>query len=57
MAKNTGKKTRKGQVLNRSQCFNEKTKLYMKRDANTGRFLSSKKTQYKGVRKEKTCKK
>ena len=57
MAKNTGNNTRKGQVSQRSQCYNEKTKTYIKRDAKTGKFLSTKKTPYKGVKKEKTCKK
>ena len=57
MAKNTktknGKGTRKGSVKNRSQCYNEKTGMHMKRDEK-GRFISGKKTPYKGVRKEKS---
>lgn len=52
MAKNTGNNSRLGSVQNRSQCFNEKTKCYIKRDKTTGKFISSKKTPYKGVRKE-----
>jgi hypothetical protein len=55
MAKNTKTKTgqgcRKGCIKNRSQVFNEKTGVYMKRDE-TGRFLSGKRTPYKNVRKE-----
>jgi hypothetical protein len=53
MGKNTGTNYRKGSVLNRSQCYNDKTKQYVKRDKKTGRFISSKKTPYKGVTKEK----
>jgi len=57
MGKNTGNKTRKGAVKDRSQTFNKRTNLYVKRDVKTGKFLSSKKTPYKGVRKEQGCKK
>ncbi len=53
MAKNTGKGHRKGIVANRTQCHNEKTGMYMKRDAKTGKFISGKKTKYKGIRTEK----
>lgn len=53
MAKNTEKDHRNGAVKNRSQCYNEKSNLYIKRDSTTGRFLSSKNTPYKGIRKEK----
>ena len=54
MAGNTGKNTRKGAVKQRSQTYNPKTDSYVKRDKDTGRFLSSKKsTPYKGVSKEK----
>ena len=57
MAKNTGDQHRKGSVTARSQCYNEKTKSYVKRDAKTGQFISSKKgTPYKGVRQEKKIK-
>ena len=51
MAKNKGK-TRKGAVKDRTQVQNPKTELYMKRDSNTGRFISGKSTPYKGVTKE-----
>ena len=53
MAKNTGENHRKGSVKDRTQTFNSKTSQYIKRDGNTGRFMSSKTTPYKGVRKEK----
>ena len=53
MCKNTGDNYRKGSVKDRSQVFNSKTSQYIKRDANTGKFVSSKSTPYKGVRKEK----
>lgn len=53
MAKNTLNNTRKGAVKERSQILNPKTKHYIKRDTKTGKFISSKKTPYKGVRKEK----
>ena len=54
MGKNTGDNFRKGSVKDRSQVFNTKTSQYIKRDTNTGRFVSSKNTPYKGVRKEKS---
>ena len=53
MAKNTGNGNRNGCVIERSQCFNPKTESYVKRDSVTGKFISSKKTPYKGVKKEK----
>jgi len=52
MGKNTGDNYRKGSVKDRSQVFNSKTSQYIKRDSNTGKFVSSKTTPYKGVRKE-----
>lgn len=52
MAKNTGDNTRKGAVKDRTQCFNEKTGQYIKRDATTGKFLSSSNNMYKGVTNE-----
>jgi hypothetical protein len=52
MAKNTGKNHRKGAIKDRSQVFNSKTQQFIKRDANTGKFISSKNTPYKGVAKE-----
>jgi len=57
MAKNppTGDNARKGAVKRRSQVLNPKTKLYVKRDSETGRFMDVKTTggKFKGVRKEK----
>lgn len=53
MGKNTGENFRQGSVKDRSQVFNGKTSQFIKRDTNTGRFVSSKTTPYKGVRKEK----
>ena len=51
MAGNTGKSFRKGQVSSRSQI--KVNGRFIKRDTKTGRFISSKKTKYKGVRTEK----
>mgnify|MGYP001307270909 CR=1 FL=1 len=45
--------TRKGAVINRSQCYNGKTNQYIKRDKTTGKFMSAKVSPYKGVTKEK----
>lgn len=57
MAKNPpkGDGCRKGSVCKRTQVLNSKTNLYVKRDSDTGRFVSVKSTggKYKGVRKEK----
>jgi hypothetical protein len=57
MARNkpVGDNARKGAVKQRSQVLNPKTKLYVKRDAETGRFMDVKTTggKFKGVRKEK----
>lgn len=52
MAGNTGKGHRKGAVKGKSQTYNPKTKQHVKRDSNTGKFVSSKSTPYKGVRNE-----
>ena len=52
MARNTCDNTIKGAVKERSQVLNTKTGLYVKRDKKTGRFVSCKKTPYKGVTKE-----
>lgn len=52
----SGDNRRHGAVRDRSQVQNPKTGLWVKRDANTGRFMSVKTTNstpYKGVRKEK----
>lgn len=46
---------RNGAVTKRSQTFNPKTEKWVKRDADTGRFMDVKQdgTPFKGVRKEK----
>ncbi|WP_321480136.1 hypothetical protein [uncultured Bacteroides sp.] len=50
-----GDNARIGAVRERSQVFNPKTGLYVKRDTNTGRFIDVKTTggKFKGVRGEK----
>ena len=58
MAKNKpyGDNARIGAVKQRSQVYNPKTGLWVKRDADTGRFIdvkTSNNTHFKGVRKEK----
>jgi len=54
MAKNTGEDYRKGEVKDRSQVLNPKTGEWVKRDADSGRFMDNKAdgTPFKGVRKE-----
>jgi hypothetical protein len=46
---------RNGEVRNRSQVFNPKTGLFVKRDTRTGRFMDGKSNSkpFKGIRKEK----
>ncbi len=46
---------RNGAVDKRSQVLNPKTNLFVKRDAETGKFIDVKTTggKFKGVRKEK----
>ena len=56
MAGNTGNGHRKGAVKGKTQTYNGKTKSYVKRDTTSGKFVSSKKTPYKGVTKEATAK-
>ena len=57
MAKNrsTGDNARVGAVRGRTQTFNGKTGLYVKRDRETGRFIDVKTTggKFKGITKEK----
>jgi len=57
MAKNgkVGDGHRNGAVKKRSQTLNPKTKQWVKRDAETGRFIDVNKNgnSHKGVRKEK----
>lgn len=50
-----GDNRRNGAVRSRSQVHNPKTDQWVKRDAETGRFMDVKKdgTPFKGVRKEK----
>lgn len=50
-----GDNRRNGAVCKRSQVLNPKTRQYVKRDAENGRFIDVKKdgTPFKGVRKEK----
>lgn len=56
MAKNApiGDGQRKGMVKRRSQTFNPVTKKWVKRNAETGKFMAVKQggTPFKGVRKE-----
>ena len=54
MAKNTNQNFRRGAVRDRWQTFNPKTQTWVKRDADTGKFLDGKadKAPFKGVRKE-----
>ncbi len=52
----SGDGQRKGAVRERSQTYNPKTDTWVKRDANTGRFMDVKTSDnkpFKGVRKEK----
>lgn len=50
-----GDNSRKGAVRDRSQTFNAKTRKWVKRDADTGKFMDQKSDDkpFKGVRKEK----
>jgi hypothetical protein len=56
MGRNTGNGSRVGAVKSRTQSYNAKTGKYVKRDTETGRFLSSKDTPYKGVTSEESAK-
>jgi hypothetical protein len=55
MAKNTGRGFRRGAVRGRSQTRNPLTRLWVKRDDSTGRFVDGKSDggKFKGVRREK----
>ncbi len=55
MGKNTGKGFRQGTVIERTQVYNPTTEQYVKRDCVSGKFVSSKDTPYKGVRKEESA--
>lgn len=53
MATNTGKDHRVGSVKERSQTYNPQNNTHVKRDTNTGQFVSAKQGDpYKGVAKE-----
>lgn len=54
MAKNSGRGHRNGAVRQRSQVRNPKTKVWIKRDSETGRFIDGKANgqPFKGVTKE-----
>ena len=54
MAKNTGKGHRKGSVKDRTQVKNPKTDQWVKRDADSGKFMDVKDDgkPFKGVAKE-----
>ena len=56
MGKNTGDGFRQGQQKDRKQIFNQKTGQYIKIDTETGKFMSSKDTPFKGVRMKKISK-
>jgi len=54
MAKNTGDGYRKGSVTDRTQTYNPSNDTWVKRDANTGRFMDVKQNDpFKGVAKER----
>lgn len=55
MAKNTGNGTRKGPIINRTQTFNPKTGLFVKRNE-SGKFIACKDTPFKNVRREQNAK-
>lgn len=53
MAKNTGRNTRKGSIIARTQMQHPSNPDYsIKRDTETGLFMSGMKGSYKGVAKE-----
>ena len=53
MAKNTGAGYRKGSVIDRTQVHNPTNDTWVKRDAETGKFMDVKKDEpFKGVAKE-----
>lgn len=52
MASNSGSGFRIGAVKARSQTYNAKAGIFVKRDNGTGKFMAAKKTAYKGVRKK-----
>jgi hypothetical protein len=56
MARNTGNDSRKGAVSKRTQVYNPTTGHYVKRNAETGRFMDVKSDgkPFKGIAKEKS---
>ena len=56
MGRNTGKGYRQGPVTNRTQIYNQKTGQYVKRDDDTGKFIASKDSPFKNVRREQSAK-
>ena len=54
MAKNTGEGFRRGSVNDRTQVYNPENDRWVKRDADTGKFIAQKDdgTPFKGVAKE-----
>lgn len=53
MAKNTGENYRKGSVKDRTQLQHpQNSNLFIKRDTETGKFMSVKENPYKGVAQE-----
>ena len=58
MAGNSGKGHRNGQVKDRKQVYNPRTKQYVKINTQTGKIMASKETPFKGVRShnKKSCK-
>jgi len=55
MARNTGTGGRTGVIANRTQTYNSKTGLYVKRDE-TGKFVKTKETPFKNVRRDAKAK-
>jgi len=56
MGKNTGNGHRQGPVKDRSQTYNSTTGQYIKRDTNTGKFLSCKDSPFKNIRGDENAK-
>ena len=55
MAKNTGTGGRTGVIANRTQTYNPKTGLYVKKDE-SGKFMKTKETPFKNVRRDEQAK-
>lgn len=56
MARNTGTGGRTGVVPNRTQTFNPKTGQYIKKDTETGKFMKTKDTPFKNIRRDTKAK-